>query len=328
MSARPAPLPCGLIAGVLCVGLAGGAAWAQDHGHQHAVDHGHAHGQHAEEPPDSPDDPHAAGHGHDGHAPPGEHVGHDEHRMSHDHAMEAPQQPREPIPALTDADRAAAFPALRHHMLHPSDINFQVLFDRFEWQDADADSAFSWENTSWIGSDLNRLWIRSEGERMAGSTRSADVELLYGHSVGPWWDLVGGIRHDFNPGRSRTWAAVGIQGLAPYWFEVAATAYLGEGGHFAAKVEIEYELLLTNRLILQPVLELELHGKDDPARGIGSGLSSAEAGLRLRYEITRRFAPYVGVTAERLYGDTARMHRQAGGSDGETRLVAGVRWWF
>ena len=238
------------------------------------------------------------------------------------------QQPREPIPPVTDADRAAAFPDLHHPMEHPSEINYRVLFDRFEWQDADAGSSFAWENKTWVGSDLNRLWINSGGERVSGTTHSAHIDLLYGRSVSAWWDVVGGLRHDFSPGPSRTWAAIGVQGLAPYWFEVSATAYLGEGGHVAASVEVEYELLLTNRLILQPVLELELHGKDDPERGIGSGLSSAEAGLRLRYEVTRRFAPYVGVTTERLYGDTAAMHRQAGGDARDTRLVAGVRWWF
>jgi len=213
-------------------------------------------------------------------------------------------------------------------MEHAPELNFRVLFNRFEWQDADAGSAFAWENRTWVGSDLNRLWIRSAGERVAGTTHSADVELLYGRSVGAWWDVVGGLRHDFKPGASRTRAAFGVQGLAPYWLEVAATAYLGEDGHVAASVEVEYELLLTNRLILQPVLELELHGTDEPERGIGSGLSSAEAGLRLRYEVSRRFAPYVGVSTERLYGETARMHRQAGGDARETRLVAGVRWWF
>jgi len=207
-------------------------------------------------------------------------------------------------------------------------MNFRVLFDRFEWQDADAGSAFAWENKTWVGSDLNRLWVRSGGERVSGTTHSADIELLYGRSVSAWWDVVGGVRHDFSPGPSRTWAAFGVQGLSPYMFEVSATAYLGDGGRVAASVEVEYELLLTNRLILQPVLELELHGKDDAERGIGSGLSSVEAGLRLRYEVTRRFAPYVGVTVERLYGGTARMHRQAGGDARETRLVAGIRWWF
>lgn len=297
MSAGAASLPRALAALVLCATAA--SVHAQHHQHQHQA-----------EPQE-----------HDAHA---DHADHGEHGHHGGHQ----QQPREPVPALTDADRAAAFPDLQRHVQHAPELNFMVLFDRFEWQDADAGSAFAWENASWIGSDLDRLWIRSGGERVAGATHSADVELLYGRSVGPWWDVVGGIRHDFSPGPSRTWAAIGVQGLAPYWFEVAATAYLGEGGHAMARVEVEYELLLTNRLVLQPALELELHGRDDPRRGIGSGLSSVEAGLRLRYEASRRFAPYVGITSERLHGDTARMHRQAGGDARETRLVAGVRWWF
>lgn len=315
MSPCPARLPRALFAAMLCAVAAAGAAQEHQH-HQEAgesrVQQHDAHGDHRPESQSGRDDPHAR-HGHHAHYP----------------SRESPQQPREPIPPVTDADRAAAFPALRPHaMEHPPELNFQVLFDRFEWQDAEAGGAFAWDSTTWIGSDLDRLWVRSEGERVSGSTHIADIELLYGRSITAWWDVVGGIRHDFRPGPSRTWAAIGVQGLAPYWFEVAATAYLGESGHVAARLEVEYELLLTNRLVLQPVLEVELHGKDDPQRGTGSGLSSVEAGLRLRYELSRRFAPYAGVTTERLYGDTARLHHRAGGDARETRLVAGVRWWF
>lgn len=324
MSARP-DLAC-LLAGI-ALSLATGPGWAKQQGHDHSQhggpqEHsghdGHtSHDQHQEHDGDQ----------HTEHADHAQHTQHAHHEHNGAH-FESEQLPREPIPPVTDADRAAAFPQLHHHMEHPAELNFRVLFDRFEWQDADAGSAFAWENKTWIGSDLNRLWIRSGGERVSGATHSAHVDLLYGRSVSAWWDVVGGVRHDFSPGPSRTWAALGVQGLAPYWFEISATAYVGERGHVAAELEVEYELLVTNRLILQPVLELELHGKDDPARGIGSGLSSAELGLRLRYEVSRRFAPYIGVTSERLYGDTARYHRQAGGDARETRLVAGVRWWF
>ena len=119
-----------------------------------------------------------------------------------------------------------------------------------------------------------------------------------------------------------------MQGMAPYKFEVAATAYLGEAGHSAFKAEVEYELLLGSRLVLQPLLEVELSGRDDPRRGTGSGLATVEAGLRLRYEFTRQFAPYVGVTRERAHGGTAGYWRQAGEAVADTRWVAGVRWWF
>ena len=159
------------------------------------------------------------------------------------------------------------------------------------------------------------------------STR-ADLQLLYGHAFAPWWELVVGVRRDFGPGPSRDWAAFGIQGLAPYRLDVEATAYLGESGRTALRLEAEYELLLTNRLVLQPLVQLDLYGKEDPATGTGSGLSEMEAGLRLRYEIRREFAPYVGVAWQRRFGDTADLARAAGEEVEDTRLVAGLRVWF
>lgn len=236
--------------------------------------------------------------------------------------------PREPIPPVTQAERDAAFSPLSHQMTHASSINSYVLFNRLETGDAKHGSAQSWEGLAWIGNDTDRLWLRSEGEREDGRTESADLEVLYGRSLSPWWDLVVGAKQDVRPGPSRTWAAIGVQGLSPYKFEVQATAYLGDSGHTALNLEAEYELLLTNRLILQPLVELELRGRDDPRRGTGSGLSTAEAGLRLRYEVTRQFAPYVGVTWERAFGGTADARREHGDAIDDTRFVAGLRFWF
>lgn len=236
--------------------------------------------------------------------------------------------PREPIPVITDADRAAAFPPLHQGHTHGGGIHSLVRFNRFEVWDADPGTGQAWEGRAWFGGDIRRLWLRSEGERERGSTHAAHLEVLYGHATGPWWDLVAGVRHDFAPGPSRTWAAIGMQGMAPYKFEVSATAYVGDGGHTAFNAEIEYELLFTSRLVLQPLLEVELHGRDDPRRGVGSGLSSLEAGLRLRYEITRQFAPYLGVVHERSFGRTAGHRRAHGEAVDDTRWVAGVRWWF
>lgn len=267
-----------------------------------------------------------------------DHSGMDHSDMDHsamghagmDHSTHAAtQQPREPIPALTDADRTAAFPQLKSHdMKHGPALHSLVLFNRLEAWDADPGLGQAWEGQAWIGGDLNRLWLRSEGERMDGRTGSVDLEVLYGRSVSPWWDMVAGVKHDFLPGDSQTWAAFGVQGMAPYKFEVAATAYVGESGRMAATVEAEYELLLTNRLILQPLVEVRFNSQDDPQRHVGSGLSKAEAGLRLRYEFTRRFAPYIGITHERSFGRTADFHRQEGDGVRDTRLVAGIRMWF
>ena len=258
-----------------------------------------------------------------------DHAGMDHESMDHS-AHAASDMPREPIPALTDADRAAAFPVLHaHDMSHGQSIHSLVLFNRLEAWDADPGTGQAWEAQAWVGGDINRLWLRSEGERQRGSTESSNLEVLYGRSVSAWWDVVTGIRHDFTPGTSQTWAAFGVQGMAPYKFEVSATAYLGESGQVAAEVEVEYELLLTNRLILQPLVELSFHGKDDPSRHIGSGLGKVEAGLRLRYELSnRRFAPYVGITHERMFGRTADLHRAHGEGVRDTRVVAGIRFWF
>jgi len=305
--------------------LAFAPAWAQDHSHHQM-------------PPAEPATPAAHDHAAMDHAAM-DHAAMDHASMDHgaqqppvDHAAmgHAPpaSEPREPIPQITDADRAAAFPDLAHGMHHAPERNSFVMFDRLEAVDVDHGSGQAWEAQAWFGSDLNRLWLRSEGEREHGRTEAADLEVLYGRSVSPWWDVVAGVKHDFKPGASRDWAAIGVQGLAPYKFELSATAYVGGSGATAATVEAEYEVLLTNRLILQPRVEIEAFGKDDPARGLGSGLSTAEAGLRLRYEFTRRFAPYVGVAWERAYGGTADHRRVEGESVEDTRLVAGLRLWF
>lgn len=233
-----------------------------------------------------------------------------------------------PIPVLTDADRAAAFPPLPGHAMHDKQLNTFFLLDQLEYQDADEGSALSWDASGWIGGDIDRLWFRSEGERTNGVTEEAEIQALWGHSIGPWWDLVAGVRQDFKPGSPQTWAAFGIQGMALYAFEAEATAFIGENGQSAVRLEGDYDILLTNRLILQPTAELNLYGKNDPGRGIGSGLANTEVGLRLRYEIRREFAPYIGVTWNRAYGNTADLARDEGEDDNEARLVAGIRMWF
>ena len=189
-------------------------------------------------------------------------------------------------------------------------------------------TVFGWDNQGWIGQDVNRFWFRTEGESESGDLAAAEAHALYGRAIARWWDLVVGLRQDIKPGPARTWAAVGIQGLAPYWFEVEATAYVGEGGRTHLKVETEYDLLLTNRLVLQPLVEADIFGRSDEARGIGAGLSSMEAGLRLRYEVRREFAPYLGVTWNRKFFGTADLAEAAGEDTGGARLALGVRVWF
>lgn len=232
-----------------------------------------------------------------------------------------------PVPPLTDADRAAAHSDLSGHEHHDSDTFYYVLLNKLEYLDS-SESSIAWEASGWLGTDLNRLWLRTDGARADGAFESADVELLYGHSLSIWWDVVGGVRQDFNPGDDRTWVSFGLQGLAPQRFEIAATAYVRGGGHTAARFEAQYQLLFTNRLILQPILNVWLYGRDDAARGMASGLATAEAGLRLRYEFTRRIAPYLGVELERTFGDTASLRRAAGDDVTGNRVVLGLRTWF
>lgn len=264
-----------------------------------------------------------------------DHSGMDHASMGHqagaNQDLPATAEPHEPIPVVTPADRAAAFQDLDEHLMHGESIHSYWALDRLEVWDADEDgTGVAWEAMGWVGSDLNRLWLRSEGERVGGSTESADVEVLYGRAIARWWDAVAGVRHDlgFGGGPSRSYAALGVIGLAPYMFEVSATAYLGESGQVGIGAEAEYEMLFTNRLIGQWLVEGEAWSKDDPEVGIGSGLSTVEAGFRLRYEFHRQFAPYVGVVWERAYGGTADQRRAQSGDIDDTRIVAGVRIWF
>jgi copper resistance protein B len=240
----------------------------------------------------------------------------------------AGQAPKEPIPPLTDADRAAAFPSdLDGHATHDRRVTTYVLFDQLEWQGGER-GGFSLDNKTWIGGDLNRLWLRAEGESSDGRPENGQLHALFGRSISRWWDVVVGGRQDFRPGAPQAWLAIGIQGLAPQWFEIEATAYLGRAGRTHARFEVEYELLLTNRLVLQPLVEAEIYGKDDPSRGIGAGLSALDAGLRLRYEIRRELAPYVGITWHRALFGTADYAREDGEEVGRARFVVGARAWF
>jgi copper resistance protein B len=199
---------------------------------------------------------------------------------------------------------------------------------RFERAFSDDGPSTDWKADAWIGGDIDKLWLRTEGEHAHGGLEQADVEVLWNHAVAAFWDTQLGIRQDFGQGPNRTWAAFGIQGLAPYWFEMDLTGYVGNSGRTALRAEIDYEILLTQRLILQPRLEVNAYGKSDPAAGIGSGLNDAQAGLRLRYEIRREFAPYVGVEWVRRFGESADLARLQGQGTRDASVVVGVRAWF
>jgi copper resistance protein B len=201
----------------------------------------------------------------------------------------------------------------------------KVSFDELEWREGEA--ALAWDAQAWYGDDYDKLRLETEGERIDGDYEGR-AELLWDHILDRWWNVQAGARHDFGAGPARSWLGLGVQGLAPYWFEIEATAYVGEEGRTAARFSAEYEVLITQRLILQPEVELNLYGKDDARNGIGSGLSDTEVALRLRYELRREVAPYVGLSWTRLYGGSADLAREAGHDREELQFVAGLRIWF
>ena len=181
---------------------------------------------------------------------------------------------------------------------------------------------------AWYGRDFNRLVLKAEGQASQGRLQDARTELLWGHAIAAYWDSQLGVRHDNGGGPDRNWLAFGVQGLAPYWFNVEATGYLGDQGRSALRLSASYELLLTQRVVLQPQLEINAYGKDDPARGIGGGLSDATAGLRLRYDISRQFSPYIGVEWSGRFGRTGDYAQAAGERRDTADVVVGVHFWF
>jgi copper resistance protein B len=204
-----------------------------------------------------------------------------------------------------------------------------AVLDEFEGRIGGGQSGFKWDGEAWIGSDYDKLWLKSEGFALGrGGVEDGRVEVLYDRAVSTYLDVQAGLRTDVDSGTGRTWAALGIQGLAPQFFEYEATAYLSDQGHAAARLAISYDLLITQRLILQPVIELNFYSKADPGRHVGAGLADIDAGLRLRYEIGRKFAPYVGVAYAGKVGQTAQMARADGESAGALQFAFGIRSWF
>lgn len=205
----------------------------------------------------------------------------------------------------------------------------QLMLDRLEYRMGKGADGYHWEGEGWIGGDINRFAFKTEGEgAFGGPLERAEVQALYSRAIDPWFNLEAGVRHDIRPDPRRTYAVVGIEGLAPYWFEVSAQAFLSNRGDAHLRLEGSYDQRISQRLILQPAAEINVAAQDVPELGIGSGVSDVELGLRLRYEFAREFAPYVGVNWERKLGDTARFARADGERASATSLVMGVRFWF
>lgn len=268
---------------------------------------------------------------------------HSQHDMPADphagHDMGTAEQPvgkapAPPAPKDRAADRfyppaemAKAGAKLRRE--HGGMASSQIIFDLAEYQVRDGHDGYRWVGEGWFGGDINRVVVKSEGEGIAGGAlESAEVQLLYSRALDPYWNFQAGVRHDIKPNPSRTYAAIGFEGVAPYWFELDGALFLSDKGDLLARIEGMYDQRLTQRLILQPRVELNFAAQDVPRQGIGSGLVDAELGLRLRYELAREFAPYVGVSYETKAGDTRRFARAAGEDVRSTSFVMGVRAWF
>ncbi len=205
---------------------------------------------------------------------------------------------------------------------------FAVFADQLEWRNAGNDDLLAWDAQGWIGKDLNKFWWKTDGEMKGGDVDDAELQFLYSHSIAPYWEAQVGVRTDIKPDPGRDWAVIGIQGLAPYFFELDTSLFIGSSGRTAARVDAEYSFLFTQKLILTPEIEINAYGENDPAMRIGSGLSNIELGLRLRYEIRREFAPYIGVNWGKKFGTTADFAREDGLDTSDTQLVVGIRAWF
>jgi copper resistance protein B len=192
-----------------------------------------------------------------------------------------------------------------------------------------SESAFRWNAEAWAGTDSNRVWLKTEGLVSSnGAVENGRLELLYDRPITSFFNAQLGLRTDLDSGPGRNWAALGVEGLAPQFFHLAATGYVSDQGRLAARFEGSYDLLLTQQLVLQPLVELNFYSRPDPARLLGSGLAELEAGLRLRYEISRKFAPYIGLTYENKFGGTAGYARLAGEPTAKLQLTTGLRLWY
>jgi copper resistance protein B len=257
----------------------------------------------------------------------------DHPQMDHGAMQNAGEVGDEPAPApptdhaaerfYSAEDMAAARGQLRRE--HGGAIISNVMVDMAELQFGDDETVFHWEGEGWIGGDINRFVFKTEGEASEDDVEHAEVQALYSRAIGPYFDLQAGVRYDIEPSPNRAYAVLGFEGVAPYWFETTGALFLSDEGEVSARLEGSYDARLTQRLILQPRAEINLSADDIPELEVGAGVTDVELGLRLRYDITRNFAPYVGVTYETKLGDTADYASAAGEDESDTRLVFGVR---
>jgi copper resistance protein B len=214
--------------------------------------------------------------------------------------------------------------------VHDNEIFYTFQGDRLEYQTKEGNDVLLWDVQAWAGTDYDKLYLKSEGTRLNDEDdfEELEVELLYSRNIATFWDLQAGIRHDFEPHPTRTFAALGFQGMAPYWFEVDTTAYVSEDGDVSAALEIEYDILLSQRLIFQPRFETSIAVQEVEEYTVGQGINSIELGARLRYEIRREFAPYIGISWHRKIAETQNLAEKEGEDTNVTSFVIGTKMWF
>lgn len=208
-------------------------------------------------------------------------------------------------------------------------LEWIVMGDRLEWQNREGNQSFLWDAQGWVGYDINKLFIKTEGDYNfdENTLEDAEIQALWSHAISPYWDIQTGLRYDFEP-QGTAHAVLGLQGLAPYFFEVDIAGFISDDGDVTARAEAEYDLLLTQRLILQPRIEADFSAQDIPELDLGAGLTNLDAGLRLRYEIKREFAPYIGVEYQSTFGETASIIKNNGGDSNGVAFVLGLHTWF
>ena len=233
------------------------------------------------------------------------------------------------LPAAAIAGQQPTEPGWPQAMNNNRLFGYGIL-DQNELRTGQGQSLYRWEGEGWYGGNLNRAWFKTEGSLglNSGTLDEAEGQALYSRAISPYFNLQGGVRYDFNPSPARAYGTIGVEGLAPLYFETGAYVFISDGGHYAGRLEGKYDLYLTQRLILQPQAEVNFYSSSERDRGIGSGFSDLDAGLRLRYEIRREIAPYIGVVYQEKFGQTADFARAKGESIGGFRFVAGLRVWF
>lgn len=298
-----------------------------DHEMQHDGMSGHQH----EMPPSEPTDHRGMHMMPDGHMMQDAHMGHAVQAMDPSkkpvdaRAFSGPAHAADQVydPAVMAKTRAAVVSS------HGNITVAKIMLDRLETQIVDGKDGYAWEGDAWIGDDENRLWIKTEGEGAFGEPpEQIELQALWSCPVNAWFDVQTGVRHDFRPDPERSYAVIGVEGLLPYWLEVSGALFLSDKGHLSARAEAEYDLRITQKLILQPRVEVNFAAQSDRKIGVGAGLFEAEIGLRLRYHITRQLAPYVGVEWQGAAGRTRRHLRAEGEDPSRVAAVMGVRFWF